>query len=267
MYSFCSFLVAFLAETIRSEYGTDRSSDAVSVINWYLSKFQRLTSVEQLRKTLGAGTNALDFDNTLGTDTVTLIDLASPIIGTHASRIEGTFIMMKLWNSLMKRGQTDKTHIVVVDEASLFQTNPMPRMLAEGRKFGLSLVLCHQHTDQLSKDIREALEANSANFITFRLSAKDAYNASIRFDDESFRTKLTRLDVFKAIATLSVNGKQTKPFSLEAVRTPQQKNGEQIAEEIESELTSCTPKEREAILQLVQLMKKSLQSLKESCDE
>lgn len=40
-----------------------------------------------------------------------------------------------------------------------------------------------------------------------------------------------------------------------------------IAEEIESELTSCTPKEREAILQLVQLMKKSLQSLKESCDE
>ena len=223
----------FIAETIRSEYGKDNSSDAVSTINWYLSKFQRLTSVEQLRKTLGAGTNALDFGNTLDTDTVTLSDLASPIIGANASRIVGTFIIMKLWNALMKRGQTDKTHIVVVDEASLFQTNPMPRMLAEGRKFGLSLVLCHQHTNQLSEDIREALEANSANFITFRLSAKDAYNASIRFDDESFRTQLTRLDAFKAIATLSVDGKQTKPFSLETVRTPQQKDGKRIAEEIE----------------------------------
>ena len=223
----------FIAETIRSEYGTDKSSDAVSTINWYLSKFQRLTSVEQLRKTLGAGTNALDFDHSLDTDTVTLIDLASPVIGANASRIVGTLIMMKLWNSVMKRGQTDKTHIVVVDEASLFQTNPMPRMLAEGRKFGLSLVLCHQHTNQLSVDIREALEANSANFIAFRLSAKDAYNASIRFDDESFSTKLTRLDAFKAVATLSVNGKQTKPFSLETVRTPQQKNGKRIAEEIE----------------------------------
>lgn len=40
-----------------------------------------------------------------------------------------------------------------------------------------------------------------------------------------------------------------------------------IAEEIERELSSCTPKEREAILQLVQLMKKSLSSLKESCEE
>lgn len=223
----------FLAETIRSEYGKDRSADAASTLNWYLSKFQRLTSVEQLRKTLGAGTNALDFDRTLDTDTITLIDLASPVIGANASRIVGTFIMMKLWNSIMKRGQTDKTHIVVVDEASLFQTNPMPRMLAEGRKFGLSMVLCHQHTNQLSENIREALEANSANFITFRLSAKDAYNASIRFDDESFQTKLTRLDVFKAIATLSVNGIQTKPFSLDAIRTSRQKDCKRIAEEIE----------------------------------
>lgn len=40
-----------------------------------------------------------------------------------------------------------------------------------------------------------------------------------------------------------------------------------IAQEIEKELTTCTPKEREAILQLVQLMKKSLTSLKDSCDE
>lgn len=38
-----------------------------------------------------------------------------------------------------------------------------------------------------------------------------------------------------------------------------------ITEEIEHELASCTPKEREAILQLVQLMKQSLSSLKSSC--
>ena len=40
-----------------------------------------------------------------------------------------------------------------------------------------------------------------------------------------------------------------------------------ITEEIESELSSCTPKEREAILQLVQLMKQSLIGLKNSCGE
>ena len=44
-------------------------------------------------------------------------------------------------------------------------------------------------------------------------------------------------------------------------------SGSRIAEEIESELASCTPKEREAILQLVQLMKQSITGLKNSCDE
>ncbi len=40
-----------------------------------------------------------------------------------------------------------------------------------------------------------------------------------------------------------------------------------IAEEIERELSSCTPKERETILQLVQLMKKSITGLKDSQNE
>ena len=40
-----------------------------------------------------------------------------------------------------------------------------------------------------------------------------------------------------------------------------------IAEEIEHELVTCTPKQRETILQLVQFMKKSLTSMKDSCDQ
>lgn len=223
----------FLADTVYYEYATDKGGDSVSVINWYVSKFQKLTSVEQLRKTLGAGTNALDFENVINTDKITLIDLASPIIGTDAARVVGTMIMMKLWKAIMERGQSKNTHMVVVDEASLFQTNPMPRMLAEGRKFGLSMILCHQHTAQLSNQIKEALESNSANLLAFRLSAKDAYNASIRFDNESFQTKLTRLDAFNAIASISVDGKQTRPFSLETVMIPNQKDCERIKKEIE----------------------------------
>ena len=220
-----------LAETIKQEWGTDKSNDFQSTLSWFLCKFQRLTSVEQLRKTLGAGANALDFANTIDTDTVTLIDLASPVIGTHAARIIGTLQLMKLWNAAMSRKDRNKTHLVFVDEASLFQTNPMPRMLAESRKFGLAMVLCHQHTGQLTQDIRDALEANSANFSAFRLSTKDALSAGIRFDDSHIN--LTRLDAFKAITTLSVDGRQTAPFTLEIDKPAEQAEGEKIASEIE----------------------------------
>ncbi len=223
-----------LVEIIKEEYGKDNSNDWHQTLNWFLCKFQRLIAVEQLRKTLGAGANALNFLNTIDTDTVTLIDLASPTIGTHASRIVGTLLLMKLWNAVLARKERDKTHLIVVDEASLFQTNPMPRMLAESRKFGISMVLSHQHTGQLSAEIRDALEANSANFSAFRLSPRDAANAAIRFDDPKMQTSLARLDAFNAITTLSVEGKQTAPFTLETIKPKQQKDGEAIASGIEA---------------------------------
>ena len=232
-----------LAEIIRQEYGMDRSSDFNSLLGWLLCKFQRLTSVEQLRKTLGAGTNALDFSRTIDTDTVTLIDLASPVIGTHAARIVGTLVMMKLWNAVLERKEREKTHLVVVDEAALFQTNPLPRMLAEGRKFGLSMVLCHQHTGQLTRDVRDALEANTANFSAFRLSAHDAAEAAIRFDDPSMRTGLTRLDAFRAVTSISAGGQQTAPFTLMVPKPSVRRDGEETAAQIErmSRMTLVEP--------------------------
>lgn len=223
-----------LFETIKNEYGLDKSNDFNATLNWYLCKFQRLTSVEQLRRTLGAGTNALDFARTIDTDTVTLIDLASPAIGTHAARIIGTLMLMKLWNAAMARKERDRTHLVVIDEAALFQTNPMPRMLAESRKFGISMVLCHQHTGQLTREIRDALEANSANFSAFRLSPRDAAAAAVRLDDPEMQAQLPRLDAFRAITTLSVDGKQTAPFTLEINRSQKQRDGERTASKIEA---------------------------------
>ena len=223
-----------LVETIKQEYGLDNSSDWHSLLGWFLCKFQRLTSVEQLRETLGAGANALEFSHTIDTDTVTLIDLASPVIGTQASRIVGTLLLMKLWNAALSRQKRDKTHLVIVDEASLFQTNPMPRMLAESRKFGIAMILCHQHTGQLSDIIRDALEANSANFSAFRLSPKDAVHAAMRLDDTDMSGSLARLNAFNAITTLSVDGKQTAPFTLETARPRREKDGEEIARYIEA---------------------------------
>ena len=223
-----------IAETIRQEYSMDNSREFHNDLGWYLCKFTRLTSVEQLRKTLGAGTNALDFAHTIDTDTVTLIDLAVPEIGTSAARIIGTMLLMKLWNAILTRKERDRLHLVVVDEAALFQTNPMPRMLAESRKFGVSMVLCHQHTAQLSDDIRDALEANSANFSAFRLSPRDAATAAIRFDDPDMAVQLARLDAYQAVTTISVDGQQTEPFTLETIPPVRQKNGDAIAAQIEA---------------------------------
>lgn len=224
-----------LSETIKNEYLKDDSQYFNLNLGWYLSKLDAFTSTSQMRETLGAGTNALNFNHSIDTNTVTLIDLASPSIGTRAARMIGTVLLMKLWNAAVQRKDRNRTHIVLVDEASLFQTNPMPRMLAESRKFGIACVLCHQHTGQLTYEIREALEANSANFSAFRLSPRDAAQAAIRFDDANMAVSLTRLDAFNAVTTLSVDGIQTSPFTLKITRPKEKENGCETAKHIEAE--------------------------------
>lgn len=223
-----------LVETIKEEYGKDNSNEFNATLSYYLSKFQRLTSVEQLRKTLGAGTNALDFPENVDRDTVTLIDLASPEIGAYAARIIGTMILVKFWNAILQREDRTRTHLLFLDEAQVYcRTNPLPRMMAESRKFGLSIVLCHQHEGQLTPEVRESLEANSANLISFRLSPKDAALTGVRLNGSGDSAALARLDAFKAVTTLSVDGIQTAPFTLRIGKVEPLEKGEKTAEQIE----------------------------------
>jgi hypothetical protein len=222
-----------VSQAIRTEFANNSSSDFADLISWCVSKFQRLTSIEQLRNTLGAGANALDFDEFIDSDTVTLIDLSSPTIGTQAARVCGTLLLMQLWSAILQRKNRNDTHVVVIDEAHLFQTNPLPQMLAESRKFGIGMILAHQHNNQLSVEVREALSANSANFSAFRLSVRDAYEVGDRFDEEHVVKDLSRLNAFNAFTTLSIDGKQTPTFTLKISKSEVQKESEAIAQSIE----------------------------------
>ena len=95
------------------------------------------------------------------------------------------------------------------------------------------MVLSHQHTGQLTSEIRDALESNSANLTAFRLSTTDAVNAAIRFDNPDMQISLTRLPAFQGITSISVDGMQTAPFTLKIAKPKVQKDGEQIKEFIE----------------------------------
>ncbi|MDR1440386.1 MAG: DUF87 domain-containing protein, partial [Clostridiales bacterium] len=221
------------SRALLEEYVNDKSSEFASLINWCVSKLQRLVSVPQLRDTLGSGANALDFGRAIDTDAVTLVDLASPEIGTHAARVVGTLLLQQLWGAATARRARDATHIVAIDEAHLFQTSPLPQMLAEGRKFGVAMILAHQHCGQLSREVREALDANSANFSAFRLSARDSAEALPKLGDESLGWELCRLNAFRAITTLSVDGRQTPAFTLQVAKPRVRRSGASTAALIE----------------------------------
>jgi hypothetical protein len=222
------------ATRIISEFANmGKQNDFADFINWYICKFQDLLSVKQTRNTLGATANALDFDKHIDDDTVTLIDLASFVIGKNSSRIMGTLILHQLWEAITKRKHRDKIHFVFIDEVELFQTNPLPQMLAESRKLGISLVLSHQNLGQLSDDVSESIQSNTMSISSFALSTKDSHIIAERFDNQELQKSLTRLNVFNAITTISVDGKQTPEFTLTVDYTDPLPDGVKTREIIE----------------------------------
>ncbi len=221
-----------LSRRIKEEY-INMNNDFGDLINWAVSKMQRLTSVKALRNNLGAGVNVADFENTIDINTVTLIDLAMPKLGTHAARIMANILLLQLWNAIVNRKDRTKNHIIAIDEAHLFQNNPLPQILAEGRKFGVSAILVHQHNGQFVDRVKDALDANAANLSAFRLSVRDAKEIVSKFDDLELYYDLCRLNAFNSLNTFSMGGEQTRAFTMKISKPEEGEYGEEVAESIE----------------------------------
>lgn len=64
--------------------------------------------------------------------------------------------------------------ILIIDEVSVVQNPALAQILAEARKFNLTVILTQQYFGQVEKDLRDAIFANVFNYYTFKVSEEDA---------------------------------------------------------------------------------------------
>jgi hypothetical protein len=64
--------------------------------------------------------------------------------------------------------------LLVIDEVSVVQNPTLAQILAEARKFNLTVILTQQYFGQVDKDIRDAIFANVFNYYAFKVSEEDA---------------------------------------------------------------------------------------------
>ncbi len=64
--------------------------------------------------------------------------------------------------------------ILIIDEVSVVQNPALAQILAEARKFNLSVILTQQYFGQIEKDLRAAIFSNVFNYYAFKVSEEDA---------------------------------------------------------------------------------------------
>ena len=87
-------------------------------------------------------------------------------------------------------------------------------MLAEARKYRLSLVLAHQNLAQFPRELLEAASANARNKVFFTCSPRDAKNLAEHTLPELDEHDLAHLDAYTTAARLLVNGRQLPAFTM-----------------------------------------------------
>lgn len=191
----------------------NRSRDWGEVVAWFNSRFSRFDGTAAMKAAMGTGADAFDPGRAMDDGRLILVDLSKGKLGELASRLLGFLYISRFWSAALRRSTT-RPFTLMVDEVQSFSFGALPDMLSEGRKFGLSVIVCHQYLGQLDQQLREAIEGNTATTIAFRTSASDASELSNRFGGQVGAATLTTLPDLSAICQRSAGDVAPVPHTL-----------------------------------------------------
>lgn len=149
---------------------TDPSADAL------ISKLSAFLSYPSIRAIVSAPVSTIRPRRVMDACEVLLVDL-SRAGGDNAWLFGGLLIARYYVAALGRQGLPPGQrvpHTLYVDEVQNFDTSALRGTTAEGRKFGLRLVMATQYLESLGRDLQRAIRANVATLMLLQPSADDA---------------------------------------------------------------------------------------------
>ncbi|GAA3615973.1 hypothetical protein GCM10022419_121570 [Nonomuraea rosea] len=191
-----------------------------TVIGPVMNKLRAVLLRPFVRQALASPDTTVPIGRLLDQGGLVLARLPKGILGDDAARLFGSILLAHTWQATTRRTQLAESDrpdaSLVIDECHNFLNLPghVNDVLAEARGYRLSLVLAHQHLDQLPSDLREALSADARNKIYFNASPKDAGELKHHTAPLISPHDLTHLGAYQAAARLIIDGQQTSAFTL-----------------------------------------------------
>ncbi|GAA4102281.1 type IV secretory system conjugative DNA transfer family protein [Nonomuraea soli] len=191
-----------------------------TVIGPVMNKLRAVLLRPFVRQALASSDTTVPIGQLLDRGGLVLARLPKGILGDDAARLFGSILLAHTWQATTRRSNLAEAArhdaSLVIDECHNFLNLPghINDVLAEARGYRLSLVLAHQHLDQLPTDLREALSADARNKVYFNASPKDAGELKHHTAPLLTPHDLTHLGAYQAAARLVVDGQQTSAFTL-----------------------------------------------------
>jgi hypothetical protein len=193
-----------------------------NIAPYIISKLTRLVSTRHARAMFPGAAGCIDFSSAIDTNKILVLRCPKGILGEGLAQLGVSAALMKLQAAIMARSDhaANKPVRIYIDEFQNCRGDSLQTLLAEGRKFGASMVLANQSLGQIggieNSSVGAAALANVGNLITFRLGAPDAMRLAPWLEAPESWRELCRLPDFTMNARLLHNG---RPVHFQGIRS------------------------------------------------
>lgn len=162
----------FVPANIVHFFGADFNEMRTKYYNEAVSPIVSLVDEMQMQPVL-VGEGELSLTKTIQENFLTVFSLNKVSMGDKVVKTVAGLLVQQIFLLAQARAFTQKV-ILIIDEVSVVQNPAIASMLAEARKFNLTVILSQQYFGQIEKDLRDAIFANVYNYYTFKVSEEDA---------------------------------------------------------------------------------------------
>lgn len=164
----------YVPENIVRFFGTDFNEIRTTYYNEAISPIVSLVDEMQMQPSLaGNDQNTTSLAQIINSNFLTTFSLNKVSMGEKVVKTIAGLLIQQIFLLAQARAFNQKV-ILIIDEVSVIQNPAIASILAEARKFGLSVILTQQYFGQIEKNLQDAIFANVMNYYVFKVSEEDA---------------------------------------------------------------------------------------------
>lgn len=213
----------FLEQIQQRQYGDGSLQELVA---YYRSKFSPFVDNKTLRLVLGRPKSTLDIARFIRERRVCLFNLNKGRISSRYASLIGRILTARIFQAALANGRLPPAErppaLLVLDEFQNLVSPTVEDILAEARKYRLSVVLANQHLAQVRRsrtDVRgdrssmlDAILGNVGTLVAFRLSGLDATQLAAELGGHVPAETLSSLPAWHAVCQVSESHRCVPPF-------------------------------------------------------
>lgn len=231
-----------------------------NIVPYITSKLTQFTSNDIMRPIIAQQKSAFDFREIMDNQKILLVTLPKGLLGEMNARLLGMIISGKIQIAAFSRQSQPENERVpfylYVDEFQDFTSKTFATILAQARKYQLSLNITNQYFKQLDEETRDAVIGNVGTVMAWRIGADDAEYLKKEFDPLDVED-LVNTEKHNFYVKLLIDGTPSRPFNA-AAYPPDPEENVQMGEAIRQLSRLKYGRDRDLIEAEIRLRSKSV---------